>query len=29
MALQRLFYNNNEGLVYLSSLVDFIVRRVK
>ena len=29
MALQRLFYNNNEGLVYLSGLVDFIVRRVK
>ena len=27
--LQKFFYKNNEGLVYISSLVDFIVKRVK
>jgi geranylgeranyl pyrophosphate synthase len=29
IALRKLFYNNNEGLIYFSSLVDFIVKRVK
>ncbi|RZO89804.1 MAG: polyprenyl synthetase family protein [alpha proteobacterium HIMB59] len=28
-ALKKFFYKNNKGLVYISSLVDFIVRRVK
>ena len=28
-SLQKLFHNNNEGLTYISSLVDFIVKRVK
>ena len=28
-AMQKLFHNNNEALVYISSLVDFIVKRVK
>ena len=28
-AMQKLFHNNNEALVYMSSLVDFIVKRVK
>jgi len=27
--LQKFFYKNNEGLIYMSSLVDFIVKRVK
>ena len=27
--LQKFFYKNNEGLIYISSLVDFIVKRVK
>ena len=28
-ALKKFFYKNNKGLVYMSSLVDFIINRVK